>query len=105
MRELMINLLDETRNILKEHGKTLDDIIFVGDTYTHIRISVERFISNADYDYDNGYGFEYVNPKLILVGKDFWLERQTEDGAEWWEYKAVPNIEDYEIEEFRTEDA
>lgn len=91
----MINLLDETRNILKEHGKMFSDIIFVGDSDTHTRMSVESFIANADFEYYNGYGAEYINTSLILVGKDFWLERQIYDGSEWWEYKAIPNVEDY----------
>lgn len=91
----MINFLEETREALNEHGKTFDDVIFVGDIYINERMSVEDFILDADFEYDNGYGYECINTNLILVGKDFWLERQTCDGEEWWEYKTVPNIENY----------
>ena len=45
--------------------------------------------------YNDGYGLEEINTKLILVGKDFWLERGTYDGSEWWEYKSMPNVNDF----------
>ena len=27
---------------------------------------------------------------LLIVGKDFWLERVEYDGSEWWEFKTMP---------------
>ena len=91
----MINFLEETRAVLNDHGKTFDDIIFVGNTYTHTRMSVERFIANSDFEYDDYYGDnKQLNICLILVGIDFWLKREVfnDNGAERWEYKPVPNI-------------
>lgn len=42
------------------------------------------------------YGVAEVNQNLRVVFKDgSWLERQEYDGAEWWEYIGVRNIDDY----------
>ena len=50
----------------------------------------DNFCLNANFFYDNGYGGNEIPMDLIVVGKDFWLERHTYDGAEWWEYKEIP---------------
>lgn len=96
----MTNLLHETISELIEHGKTLDDVIWIGeenrlnyftkeiiDGYT---ISKSKFLEMANKEYDSGYGGQEVNPHLVVVGKDFWLERHEYDGSEWWEYKRHP---------------
>ena len=36
---------------------------------------------------------------LVVVGKDFWLERNNYDGSEWWEFKQVP-VEPFEVKDF-----
>lgn len=80
----MTNLLEETKEILEQHSKTFDDIIFVGDRSTHTKMTVKDFLEHANVEYKNGYGIEEINTDLILVGKDFWLERNTYDGSDWW---------------------
>lgn len=85
-----MNLLKETKLILKENGKSIKDIIAVqGKDFA---ISVENFINLADTDYDSGYGSPKVAEDLLIIGKDFWLERHEYDGSEWWEYKESPGI-------------
>jgi hypothetical protein len=84
----MINLLEETKEILKNNNYTLDDVEWVG-TYKHY-IDKEEFIKLANRKYDNGYGSQEVAENLILVGKDFWLERDEYDGSEWWVLKKMP---------------
>ena len=91
----MANLLKETKEILERHGKTFDDILFVGDKSDHSKMTVKEFLEHANFEYDDGYGLEEINTELILVGKDFWLERHEYDGSEWWEYKSMPNINDF----------
>ena len=93
----MANLLHETVEILKAHNKTMQDILWVGCTDLNMRTTVEDFVKRANENYDDGYGFENVNTGLIVVGTDFWLERHTYDGAEWWEFKQKPNIHAYEL--------
>ena len=88
----MVNLLEETKEMLERHSKTFDDILFVGDEATHTKMTVKEFLKHANVEYNGGYGIEEINTKLILVGKDFWLERHEYDGSEWWEYKEIPNL-------------
>ena len=91
----MANLLKETKEILEQYGKTFDDVLFVGDRATHTKMTVKEFLEHANVEYKNGYGIEEINTELILVGKDFWLERHEYDGSEWWEYKSMPNVNDF----------
>ena len=94
----MINLLEETIEILNYHNKELSDIIFISHHPVHIRhpkdcnckVDEETLKTILNFEYDDGYGSTEVNMGLKLVGKDFWLERHEYDGSEWWEYKALP---------------
>ena len=90
-----MNLLNETRDILLSNNKTFDDVIFIGDRTTHTKMTVKDFLEHANVEYNGGYGIEEINTDLILVGKDFWLERHEYDGSEWWEYKSMPNVNDF----------
>ncbi len=92
----MNTLLEETRKELEQHDKTFNDVIFIGDNGRHTKMSVDKFIEYANIEYNNGYGIEEINTDLILVGKDFWLERHSYDGSEWWEYKSIPDISKFE---------
>lgn len=87
---MIINLLEETKRVLKDCGHTLSDIVWIGRG--NYRIEVDRFIELANVNYDNGYGIEEVATDLIVVGADWWLERHEYDGSEWWEYKAMPQM-------------
>jgi hypothetical protein len=85
-----MNLLYETIKVLAEEGKTLDDIVAIGN-HTH-SMTVEEFIRLADTEYDDGYGGQEVAEDLYLVGEDFWLDRGEYDGSEWWEFNRMPVI-------------
>lgn len=78
-------LLTETLNVLAENGKTFTDVLWIG--CKEFQISKENFIQCADVEYDYGYGSVIVAADLQVVGADWWLERASYDGAEWWEYK------------------
>lgn len=86
----MINLLQETKRVLKNYGHTLSDIVWVG--CKDYRIEIKQFIELADVIYDDGYGGEEVATDLLVVGTDWWLERHEYDGSEWWEYKTLPQM-------------
>lgn len=86
----MINLWQETIRVLNIYGKNEADIIWVGRK--DFRITLENFKTVADKEYDNGLGAPEVATDLIVVGKDFWLERHEYDGSEWWEYKSYPQM-------------
>lgn len=84
----MVNLLEETKKVLKEHGKTINDIKFIrGDAFN---IPIGDFLLAADEEYDNGFGGTKVAEDLLIVGDNWWLERGEYDGREWWEFKTLP---------------
>ena len=83
-----MNLLKETEKILKENGKSFDDIKWIGNKDYYI--DIDKFIEVADTEYDDGYGRTEVALDLIIVGSNWWLERAEYDGMEWWEFKQMP---------------
>lgn len=106
----MINLLDETKEILLNHGKHYEDIEFVVGLSSSseeclrwgshsndelARTTWDEFAAKANKNYDNGFGGTEVIEVTMIVGKDFWLERHEYDGSEWWEYKELPKAENY----------
>lgn len=83
-----MNLLGETIIALKNNGKTIEDVSWVGikDKYFWWN-EFERF---ADFDYNSSYGSPEINESLVIVGNDWWLERFEYDGLENWEFKTLP---------------
>jgi hypothetical protein len=89
----MRNLKQETLEILAENGKTAEDVLWIGlcdDKANFVELPKEKFWRCAAREYDNGYGEQQVKGSLVIVGKDWWLERAEYDGSEWWEYKTMP---------------
>lgn len=84
----MINLLKETKEILKDNNKTLEDIKWIGNSKYYV--DIKKFIELSNVMYDNGYGSQKVAEDLKIVGDDWWLERYEYDGAEDWVYKSFP---------------
>ncbi len=84
----MINLLEETLDILKENNKTEKDVKWCGTTENEI--SWENFKEVADIKYDNGFGGQEIPNNLIVVGEDWWLGRGEYDGSEWWVFYTLP---------------
>lgn len=84
----MPNLLSETIEVLQENGKDEKDVLWVGNK--EIKATWDNFKSIANIEYDAGYGSAQVAEDLLVVGKDFWLEREEYDGSEWWSYKEYP---------------
>jgi hypothetical protein len=84
-----MNLLKETIEDLNAYGKTPADVLWVGTT--GIKTTWDAFAAVAqNADYDCGYGAQKVAENLLIVGRDFWLERQEYDGSERWEFKSLP---------------
>ena len=91
-----MNLRTETLEALKEHNKTIEDIKFICSGNNNI--SIETFFIKADREYDDGYGGVEVDECLMIVGDDWWLERAEYDGAEWWEFKTIPQMPNKELD-------
>jgi len=90
------NLYEETINDLQHNNKTKADILWAG-TRNHI-IDIDDFWCIAKKtNYDSGFGCQEVAKDLILVGKDFWLERHEYDGAENWEFRTYPQKPEKQI--------
>lgn len=84
-----MNLYEELIDKLEHQNKTIEDIEFVcgRDFY----VDVNEFLEIAKKtNYDNGFGATEIAKDLLIVGKDWWLERQDYDGSEWFEYKTMP---------------
>lgn len=85
---VQMNLKQETINVLEQHGLSVDDIEWIGTReYT---IPFDRELSVLDVEYYDGFGGQEIAWDLVVVGKDFWLERDEYDGSEWWEFKTMP---------------
>lgn len=96
------NLLEETLEIMQNHGKSIKDVKFVRCDWGvcdydfgyykeyEYYMSWEDFASMANRFYDNGYGGTEVKDNLQIIGKDWWVERHEYDGSEWWEFKSLP---------------
>ncbi len=85
------NLLAETVAELARDNKSPKDVFWVGDNSG--ASSWDEFALLAkDIDYDPGYGRDYINLELVIVGTDWWLERVEYDGSEWWAFKTMPTI-------------
>lgn len=91
----MANLLKQTLEILKNNGKSSDDVRWVGvhaEPYKKkdAEGSWDDFAKLANIIYDDGYGGNKIERCLVVVGDDWWLERGEYDGGEWWEFKTLP---------------
>jgi hypothetical protein len=85
----MTNLLEETLKVLHENGKSEEDVMWCGSEEFGW-FTWEDFKELANLEYDEGFGAQEVARDLVIVGKDFWLERHEYDGLEWWEFKQLP---------------
>ena len=86
----MANLKKEVLCMLEQNGKTVDDIVWIG--CEKFRMDIKTFWNLADTEYDDGYGAPKVATDLLIVGKDFWLERAEYDGSEWFEFRTMPKM-------------
>lgn len=87
-----MNLWKETVAELDKHGKTVADIKFVQTKKGRIE-NFEALAKKINY-YD-GFGGQEIEPSLVIVGDNWWLERAEYDGAEWFEFKQQPKALDF----------
>ena len=106
-----MNLKEETLEIFEGIGKTIDDVQECFIKYeTHINkygnwvnkpkklilCSGIFNIDKLDINYDDGYGTQEIFG-FISFKDGTWMERGEYDGAEWWDYKKCPTVEDYNV--------
>ena len=83
----MINFLEETKAELASNGKNIFDVLWYGTREFVVSNDIQQLFS---FDYDDGFGGTEIPDELIIVGKDWWMERHEYDGSEWWEFKEMP---------------
>lgn len=89
----MKNLWEETIEVLKDYSLTWDDVdavILEGDNVCIPKANFEEVARKTNYD--SGFGSVEIRSDLIIVGWNWWLERNEYDGSEWWELKIKPFI-------------
>lgn len=85
----MLNLYNETTKFMARNGHTLSDIEHV--SLYAIGIGLDEFVRfMMGFNYDPGYGSEYVPPFIIKMNDGSWYERAEYDGSEWWEFNVTP---------------
>lgn len=88
---MLKNLWEETIDTLKDYSLTWDDVEYV--ILGSYCITKENFKEVAyKTNYYASYGTAEIRSDLMLVGWNWWLERQEYDGSEWWELQTKPHI-------------
>lgn len=80
----MTNLLNETKEAIKDSGHKISDIVYIGSEDGH-SCNWTQFTKLADKEYDDGFGAAKVATDLRIVfndGQTMW--RGEYDGSEWW---------------------
>ena len=80
----MKDLYQEIEDALNLFGNTWDDVLWIGSEEVEIEKEALRV------KYVNGHGIQEVPWGLLVVGKDWWLERCEYDGMEGWTHKTYP---------------
>lgn len=88
----MTNLWEETIRTLGRHDLDFDtDVIQVQTADGYIEKETFKTMAMA-INYDSGYGMAEIREDLIIIGKDWWLERREYDGSEWWAFLSIPPL-------------
>jgi len=74
-------LLNELKDILKEHNLSLKDIKWVGTRKN--RIKKKQFLSLSDFKYNSST--KTLCSNLIIVGNDWWIEKIEPEYYDHWD--------------------
>ena len=81
-----MNFLEETKSAIRESEHLIEDIMFIGSNDGKYRMKWYEFDVKANFDYDNGFGWQEIPENLIIYFKDgTYIFRNEYDGSEWWE--------------------
>jgi hypothetical protein len=59
--------------------------------YNYTPEELEEFMNKLDFEYDSGYGSQYLEG-IVWLENGMWLERGEYDGSEWWYLRDKPVI-------------
>lgn len=86
-----MNLLKETLTELSSLNLSSTSVKWVGSLDGLYAISWDEFAAIADVEYDDSIQHGQESAKdLVVVGEDWWLERDKREGKEEWVYHALP---------------
>lgn len=86
------NFLEETLEAIIESGHKESDVMFIGSKDGKYRLNLEEFKKVANFEYDMGFGTNYIPSDLIVYFNDkSYIVRGEYDGSEWWEYNTPLN--------------
>jgi hypothetical protein len=89
-----ISLLKETRQALEKHGKTPEQVEWIGTKDGRYTIfSWERFVAMAGHIVHDPEDWHREIADLVVVGESWWLERYVYDGSERWVMKQKPRLQ------------
>ena len=84
-----MNLLQETLHALQDFGKSPKDVRWCGNQGS-VWFTWEEFVEmSKDVEYDD-WGDIRIAIDLLIVGDDWWLERQYCEDEEWWQFETLP---------------
>lgn len=92
----MVNALDELLSHVADKNVEFVSIAFKrssSDDEIRIKGTLEEVMPGLNFRYDDGHGTQKLYG-YIWYADGTWSERGEYDGAEWWEYKSVPNRND-----------
>jgi hypothetical protein len=89
------NLLEDSLEALTQFNKTTADIVWVGTRDSRCSWSEFEIIAKQ-FCFYSGFGGQEVNGELVIVGKDWWMEREEYDGSEWWRFCQMPAMPEKE---------
>lgn len=89
----MAKIVKETIEDLEDLGYSESDVLWVGSRDGEFAMSWADFKNKfKNLEYSAGYGAQEIAADLVVVGDNWWLEREEYDGSECWAYKKYPKI-------------
>ncbi len=88
-----MNAKREMMDLIAKHGKLLCATVITTTKHIDMPIGcpVRRFLNQLDFDYNNGFGYQWITGTLWFVDGT-WATRGEYDGSEWWEHHKLPEI-------------
>ena len=91
----MNNLYNETIAIMKNKGYTSSDVdycsVIIDGHEKEVQFDFDTFKENSNFEYNDNTGDIEINLSLRIVFNDgTWLERDSDEGFEWWRHVVSP---------------
>jgi len=87
-----INVLKDIYKFLELDKKRANDILWVGSKDGAYAVSWETFAKMAKRTYYTPEN-DSINCNLVIVGKDWWLERNHQPYQDGWDFFSFPKLQ------------